>query len=127
MTNTAGNTRLTTAVKVVSDMKHTKPQKIRKELGINRHGLCGGKSLEIASNGYEKDDFKLNSKKGWFKVGTSTEHLKKCTKCGTTWWGSVSNKPFVCLTLLWDGIPLQIFKKSSAYKQALEAITEGGE
>ena len=111
----------------VSDMRHTKPQKIRKELGINHRSLCGGKSLDVVSNGYEIGDFKLSPKKGWTKVGTSTEHLKKCTKCGTTWWGSVSNKPFVCLTLLWDGIPLQIFKKSSAYKQALEAITEGGE
>ena len=105
-------------------MKLTKPQKIRKELGINHRSLCGGKSLEVVSNGYEVDDFKLNVKKGWAKVGTSTEHLKKCTKCGTTWWGSVSNKTFLCATLLWDGVPLKIFKESLAYKQALEVITK---
>lgn len=100
-------------------------QKVRKYLNIKNRTLCGGKNLKIISDGYEVENFKMGSKNKLVVSEKSNECLQECTKCKTSWWGSKSKGSFFCVQILWDGVPLEVLKKSFAFKKAKQ-LAEGG-
>lgn len=100
-------------------------QKVRKSLNIKNRSLCGGENLKIISGGYEVENFKIGSKNKLVASGKYNEYLQECTKCKTSWWGSRKKGSFLCVQILWDGVPLEVWKKSFAFKRAKKLVKGG--